>query len=830
VSQNSWQVHKFGGSSLADANCFKRVAEIIANSHDAGRSAVVVSAMGGMTNSLLALATTAEDKREDVKKPLMAIGERFSAAAQELVSDDARQALLESWSKDAHDIEDILRAITLLGSAPQRSRDVIAGYGELWSARLLAAHLSETLGADRAGRWVDTRELIVVRHSELGPTVLWDKSRENHAELLADLPASQIVVFTGFIAVDETGLHTTLGRNGSDYSAAIIAALTNADQLTIWTDVDGILSADPNQVPDARVIRQMSYSEAMELAYFGAKVIHPQTLGPVIDSGIDVTIRNTFDKDGPGSRIGNQPDADDPIKGITAVSDMALINVEGAGMIGVPGTADRLFAALKADGVSVTLISQASSEHSICIAVANDAAERAREVITSAFAMELSSGQINSVEVMPNQSIVAVVGDGMTGSPGVAARFFSNLGRAGINIRAIAQGSSERNISAVIDSADTTRALRVVHSGFYLSAKTLSVGVIGCGVVGATLLDLIRSESSRLQKKFNLDIRVRGIARSQKMLLADKRIDMSDWRSALNESTSATNFDQFADHVHADHIPHAVIVDCTADDLVAANYSAWLSRGIHIVTPNKKAFSAPADEFERLKPSSEEGRSRILYETTVGAALPIIKTIRDLIDTGDRIQSLNGILSGTLAYLFNVYDASVPFSEVVSKARAAGFTEPDPRDDLSGMDVARKLTILAREMGLPLSIGEFPVENLIPDELRSLDVDEFMAELPRYDQAMEDRYRAARADNMNLRYVASLDADGTAKVGLMAVDADNAFSHLQLTDNIVQFKTERYSSNPLVIQGPGAGPEVTAGGVFGDLLSLAASLEHGALS
>jgi len=786
----------------------------------------VVSAMGGMTNQLLHLSSLAEQNDSGYLPALADVGTRYAEAAKTLVSAELLVQLLDQWARDSEDIQNILRAIAQVKSAPGRSRDIVAGYGEIWSARLLAAYLQQKLGSDRAGRWVDAREVITVRQGDLGATVLWDLSRRKMALALEE-NFQGIVVFTGFIAVDDDGLQTTLGRNGSDYSAAIFAALTDADELDIWTDVDGVMSADPRRVPDAQIIHSLSFDEAMELAYFGAKVIHPQTLGPVVDKDIAVVIRNTFQPDHPGSRIGAVSPDEQQIKGITAVGDMALVNIEGSGMIGVPGTADRLFAALRDAGVSVTLISQASSEHSICIAVPAEFADRAASVIAGTFEDELAGGQIQSVEVSSGQSIIAVVGDGMAGTPGVAARFFSNLGRAGINIRAIAQGSSERNISVVVDSDDVTRALRAVHSGFYLSAKTISVGLIGVGLVGSALLDQVHDQIERLRAEFNLDIRIRAIARSRKMLLGERFIDLADWRETLNQSDMPVDLELFEKHVHADHLPHAVIIDCTADESVAGRYADWLRKGIHVVTPNKKAFSGCQDYYDLLRKNARQGGSQYHYETTVGAALPIIGTIRDLVNTGDQIRTIKGILSGTLAYLFNVYDGSKPFSEIVAEARANGFTEPDPRDDLSGMDVARKLTILARELGQRIEIGEFPVQNLIAEDLRELPVDKFMAELARYDDEMLVLYEKANADGLLLRYVATLTDRGEAGVALEMVESDNAFGHIQLTDNLVQFATDRYAQNPLVIQGPGAGPEVTASGIFGDLLKLAASLSDG---
>lgn len=820
-----WKIHKFGGSSLADADCFVRVGKIVAGL-EGNAIGIVVSAMQGMTDKLFELTSRAEKKDGGFVAALDAIRRRYADTAKELLDGERLDRFLDEWQRDAADIGDILKAVAVVRSAPQRTRDVVAGYGEIWSARLLASYLEKKLGAKRAGRWIDAREVIRVRHGELGPAVMWQESRAAVAGVI-DKKFTGIAVITGFIASDEQDLQTTLGRNGSDFSASIFAALTDADELSIWTNVNGVMSADPGQVPEAQIIDLLSYDEAMELAYFGAKVLHPQTLGPAVDQDIPVIIRNTFDPDHPGTRISTDRKPDDRVKGITAVSGMALINLEGAGMIGVPGTADRLFAALKQANVSVTLISQASSEHSICIAVPSDVAQRAREVIAAAFRAELSSGQIQRVEVSPDQSIVAVVGDGMAGTPGIAARFFGTLGRAGINVRAIAQGSSERNISAVVDTDDVTRALRAVHSGFYLSAKTLSIGLVGCGTVGGTLLEQLHRQADRLRLEFNLDFRVRAIARSKKMLFADHRIDLGTWRDDLDRSDVPTDFESFERHVQADHLPHAVIIDCTADEKIARRYSGWLENGFHVVTPNKKAFASDMAYYRALAASSKKGNAHYLYETTVCAALPVIRTIRDLVDTGDRVRSLQGILSGTLAYLFNVYDGSVPFSEILVHAKESGYTEPDPRDDLSGMDVARKLTILARELGLSLDIGDFPVENLIVEDLRGLETDEFLRALPKYDDAMLRRYQEARDEGKTLRYIARLNERGEASVGLEKVSTDAPFSNISSTDNIVQFITDRYSENPLVIQGPGAGPDVTAGGVFADVLRLATFLGDG---
>jgi aspartokinase/homoserine dehydrogenase 1 len=824
VAEQRWKIHKFGGSSLADAACFRRVADIVL-SYNETRLGIVVSAMGGMTDALINLAVLAEQNDASYNAGLHAIGERYAMAARSLLTDNHLVEVLDAWSKDAEGIVDILQASALVKSAPKRSRDVVAGYGEIWSARLLAACLGQ-MSPNRGGTWVDARSVITVRDTELGPTVLWEASQKKMDQALP-LDFSGIAVFTGFIATDENGLQTTLGRNGSDHSASIVAALTKAVELSIWTDVDGVMSADPNRVPEAQVIDRLTYNEAMELAYFGAKVIHPQTLGPAIKNAIPVIIRNSRNITHPGSRIESSSAPSATIKGITAIGGMALVNLEGSGMIGVPGTADRLFAALKQAGVSVTLISQASSEHSICIAVPQDVAARARMVITEAFADELQSGQIQSVEVSDEQSILAVVGDGMAGTPGIAGRFFGTLGRAGINIRAIAQGSSERNISAVVATTDSVKALRAVHSGFYLSAKTLSIGIIGPGSVGTALLRQIDKQHEKLKNNFNIDLRVRAISRSRKMLLADRRIELSSWQDVFESSAVDADIDAFEQHLNPDHLPHALIIDCTASEQISSRYADWLARGIHVITPNKRAFSGPYAGYQALQEAADKGSSHYFYETTVGAALPVITTLCDLIYTGDEVRSIRGIFSGTLAYLFNVYDGKTPFSEIVRVAKENGYTEPDPRDDLSGMDVVRKLIILARELGQPLEIGDFPVTNLVPEALRDCSVEEFLAKLPEHDGEMASLYREAAGQNKQLRYIASLDAAGNASVGLEAVEKSHPFCNINLTDNIVQFETERYSENPLIIQGPGAGPEVTAAGVFADLLRLANFLNTG---
>jgi aspartokinase/homoserine dehydrogenase 1 len=821
AAPSGWIVHKFGGSSVADADCFRRVAAII-EAEAPERVAVVLSACKGITDGLLELVALAEQRTGTHGERLAAIHDRHAGLATTLLSGDGAREYIISHEADCRDIAGILQTVHLIRSAAGNIRDLVAGYGEIWSTRLFARFLSER-GNRGEVRWVDARQAVVVDWGALGPTVQWP---ESEAAFARQVPASYAgtLVITGFIAADRRGIQTTLGRNGSDFSASIFGALLRAREIVIWTDVDGVLSADPRRVPDAKVIDSLSYSEAMELAYFGAKVIHPQTMAPAVMREIPILIKNTFAAERPGTLICAHPTSALKVKGITTIDRVALVNLEGAGMIGVPGTAQRLFGALRDAGISVILISQGSSEHSICFAIPDAEADAAGDVVRRAFANELREGQIQEVEVSRDCAILAVVGDGMAGSHGVAAKVFGALGDAAVNIRAIAQGASERNISVVIDSRHSTRALRAVHAGFYLSPNTISIGLIGPGFVGGALLEQLASQLERLRATKNVDLRVRGILSSTRMLLAPGEVELGSWRAGLAASRTPSELGAFARHVNAEHLPHAVIIDCSASAAVAAHYAEWLAAGIHVVTPNKKANSGPFAYYRQLRELGREHGSHYLYEATVGAGLPVIMTLRDLLETGDEVRSVEGIFSGTLAYLFNVYDGEEPFSAIVRAAKQKGYTEPDPRDDLSGLDVARKLIILAREMGLTLELADVAVESLVPAELVACTAEEFLARLPEFDARLAVRYREAAAAGEVLRYVGRIDSAGRASVGLVRLKRQHAFANIALTDNVVRFETMRYCDNPLIVQGPGAGPEVTAGGVFGDLLRLAAYL------
>ncbi|MGH8139670.1 MAG: bifunctional aspartate kinase/homoserine dehydrogenase I [Steroidobacteraceae bacterium] len=817
-----WVVHKFGGSSVADADCFRRVAAIL-DSLQAPRLAVVLSACRGVTDSLLRLVALAEARDDAHRAEIASLRRKHAAIAEALLSPEAARLYMAGFDRDGHDLEGVLQTVRLTRAAARNLSDLIAGYGEIWSTKLFHRFMEERSGRKGPFQWLDARRVVVVEWGPLGPGVQWRESRSQLQELLEPEFTGTLVI-TGFVASDRRGVQTTLGRNGSDFSASVFGALLDSKEIHIWTDVDGVLSADPRRVPDATVIDSLSYNEAMELAYFGAKVLHPQTMAPAIGSGIPIWIRNTFAPHKPGTLICAKPQSSLPVKGITSIDRVALINLEGAGMIGVPGTAHRLFGALRDEGISVTLISQGSSEHSICCAIPQDQAERAASVVRQAFERELKEGWIQDVDIDPDLAILAVVGDGMAGTPGVAAKVFNALGATSVNVRAIAQGASERNISVVIDGRHATRALRAVHAGLYLSPHTISIGVIGPGTVGRVLLNQLASQSARLRDQFKLDLRVRGVLASRRMLLAESGVPLADWKRQFDEQAVAADFERFVDHVRVDYLPHTVIIDCTASADVAKRYPDWLAAGIHLITPNKKANSADLAFYRRLRDARRTGGAHYLYETTVGAGLPVVQTLRDLRETGDEITSVEGIFSGTLAYLFNMFDGQAAFSDIVREARQRGYTEPDPRDDLSGMDVARKLIILGREMGLDLELADVRIESLVPAGLEGGSIDEFMGRLPQFDSAMSERLNAARARARVLRYVGRLTSDRKATVGLVELEAKHPFANIALTDNVVRFATRRYCDNPLIVQGPGAGPEVTAGGVFADLLRLAAYL------
>ncbi len=812
-----WITHKFGGTSLAGVEAFGAVRDILATPTDL-RQAVVVSAVAGVTDDLIDLAGMAGSRDTGYEDKTRRIRESQATLIDQLVPGGVGRALLAQVDDDIDEIGGLLKASWVMRTSTSTT-DAVAGYGELWSARLLAAFLAES-GMDVT--WMDAREVLVVNPAELVSAVNWETSGANLELWLSDCD-TEILVITGFIASDSRGSPTTLGRNGSDYSASIFAALLSSVEISIWTDVDGVLSADPRLVPDAKVLEELSYNEAMELAYFGAEVLHPATMTPAVTEEIPIYIRNTFNPSGKGTRIHVQSRTDSPVKGFASISAIALLNLEGSAMVGVPGISERLFGGLRRAGVSVVMISQGSSEHSICFAIPEDQARLASSTIETVFETERTRG-IQTLEVTESCTILAVVGDTMSGTPGVAAGFFGALARAGVNVRAIAQGSSERNISVVIDEADAAKALRAAHAGFYLSKQTLSIGLIGPGHVGSTFLDQLAARSEWLLEEFGVDLRVRAICTTKKMLVDQAPIELTSWRERLDEEAVPADLDELAAYVHTESVPHAVIIDCTASENVGSRYLDWLSEGIHVITPNKKANTGTLDYYHSLREHGRRANAHYLYETTVGAALPILQTLRDLVQTGDEIRRIEGILSGTLSYLFNSFDGTKPFSEIVRQAWEKGYTEPDPREDLSGLDVGRKVVILAREIGMDLGLSDLEIDGLVPEGLEDCSVSDFLDRLENHDDEMTDLVERATSRGEVLRFVGSIAAEEGCSVALRSYPTDHPFARIHLTDNIVQFQTARYNDNPLVVQGPGAGPEVTAGGVFADLLRLASNL------
>lgn len=796
-----WTVHKFGGTSLADADRYRAACEIILSEQSGKRVAVVVSAMSGVTNALIESVNLAAAHDESYLQKFQALEDRHleTIAALQLRNSSTLSDIVHS---DFNALKEVLRGVWITRLASERIIEFVSGHGELWSAQLLHAYLESH---NHRSTWLDARKTLVVEPNANTVMVDWQTSKQ---KLQAHSIETDFLVITGYIASTHDGVATTLKRNGSDLSASIFGALLDADTVTIWTDVDGVYSADPRRVPEAVVVPELSYQEAAELAYFGAKVIHPSTMSPAIAQNITVVIKNTFKPDAPGTKISATSPMDMPIKGFAAVEDMVLINVEGTGMIGIPGVAHKVFGALRAVDVSVVMISQASSEHSICFAVPRVDAELAKKTVEETFVVEMQRGEIQTVDLTDGCCIVAMVGNGMIERLGMAGKFFSALGKAGINVRAIAQGSSERNISAVIEQAEATRALRAVHSAFYLSNQTLSIGVIGAGLIGGTLLSQLQTRIEDLKRNRGIDLRVRGIMNSRQMVLADRHLGLDRWRDELSESSKSADLESFIHHVNADHLPHAVLIDATASAELTTHYESWLSKGINIITPNKKSNAGPLAAYRSLRETARRHQRYFLYETNVGAGLPIIQTLRGLVETGDEVIKIEGVLSGTLSYIFNSLDGHRTFSEVVREAHSLGLTEPDPREDLSGMDVARKLIILAREMGLEVEMDSVHVESLADED----------------DRTMAALLSSAREAGQVVRYVGTIDSVGHLSAQMRRYPVNHPFASLSGSDNIVSFQTARYNTQPMIVRGPGAGPEVTAAGVFADLLRLASFL------
>lgn len=813
IKQNH-SIHKFGGSSLADSKKFKAIKSLLNGKNEI----LVVSAMQGVTSSLQIMLDLAKNEL-DYKKALDTLEEKHLMLISELSLDNQNSDLSRVIQNDVLKIKNILQAVNLTLSYSIEIQSLILGYGELWSAMLLKNYL----GQYNKVAFLDAATVLFIDEKDGMISIDWERSKARLVNALKDVYFDQLVI-PGFIASTLDGQRTTLGRNGSDFSAAIFANLFQAKSLTIWTDVDGIYTANPTLVRSAFVIPSLSYKEAFELAYFGAKVLHPMTIAPVVEQQIPITIKNSFNPEATGTYISKATEKSSQlIKGLSCIEHVGLINIEGSGLISVSGICTRVFDVLHRAHINVMLIVQASSEHSICFAVPADCIKKAKKALTNNLQADIQQKLIEGIQVDTDCAILSAVGDEMIGTIGIAGKLCTALAKANINIRAISQGSSERNISVVIKRADVNKALQAVHSGFYLSKKTLSIGLIGPGSVAKSLLQQLSQSVDQLSETYQVDFKLRGIMNSHKMLLTDTPLDLHDWQGVFCHSALESNLTEFVSHIAADNMPHSVIIDCTANEMIAKQYLNFMKQGIHVITPNKHANAGDLGYYKQLK-EQKKLNNHYFYEATVCAGLPVISTLQDLIKTGDEIHEIEGVVSGTLSYIFNEMSKGSAFSTAVIDAKNRGFTEPDPREDLSGMDVARKLVCLAREIGHDVTLKDVAVYDLVPPELKSCSVQEFIDNLACYDCKMNDWVSQAKSKNKRLYYAGIINHEGNLQVALKLFPSAHPFSRLEGTDNMLIFRTKRYHERPLIIQGPGAGAEVTAAGIFADLLRLVSIL------
>ena len=806
------RVLKFGGTSLADVDRIRGVVDIVRAASGQGRCVVVASAMGGVTASLTRAAEMAARGDEGYASLVHDTVRRQEECISGLVRAEDRedvQAAMQCWTKD---LRDLLQGVFLVRECTNRTMDSILSYGELVSSRLVACGLrSASMDAEAC----DSRALLVTDDTFGQARIDWDTSAGRVRDYFDGDDGVQVV--TGFIAATREGETTTLGRGGSDYTAALLGAMLGAERVELWTDVDGVMSADPTLVPDAFSLEALSYDELLELSHFGAKVVYAPSVHPAKEHGIPLLIRNTLRPEFEGTRVGSDevPARDRLVRGISCIRRVALARLEGDGMVGVPGIAERLFRALARSQVNVILISQASSEHSICFALDPESLPPTRKSIEEEFRLELDVGLIDQLVVDNDRSVVAAVGEGMRDTPGIAGRVFSVLGDLGVNIHAIAQGSSELNISLVVELEDVGRAVRGLHAAFFAPPHTeVQLYLAGVGGVGRALLEQLARVAPALLAERGIALRLVGLARSGKCVLSPRGISADAWEPALEVGEG--NGGDLVDAALADVARLRVFVDVTADDVLPESYRALLDAGVTVVAANKRGFSGPYPEYwsvRELRPL----RPRAYLETTVGAGLPVLRTVEDLRATGDRIVSIEGVLSGSLSFLFNEVMKGKRFSEAVQEARARGYTEPDPRDDLSGQDVLRKLVILARESGRSLEAADVQLEPILPGEgWDELSVKDFMARLPEVDEYFDARRTRAHASGARLCHLASTE-DGAAKIWVAEVEASHPCHGLGGADNLVAIRTERYP-DPLVIRGAGAGHEVTAAGVLGDIM------------
>lgn len=804
------KVLKFGGTSVANADNIKKIKEIIDNQSD--DVLVVVSALSGITDKILNAAHLALMGTEYFKTEFESICEKHLQLVDELIDEPNKESVKVKVTSKLEELGRVIEGISMIKELSSKTADKVCCFGEQLSSYLISEYLK--------ARWIDAAKLIKTDSSygkaHVDFTLTNSLIKANFDEF------SGVCVAPGFVATGNDGSNTTLGRGGSDYTAAIFAAALDASALEIWTDVDGFMTADPRVISKAYVIDSLSYAEAMELSHFGAKVIYPPTILPVYQRNIPTYIKNTMNPEAKGTFIhGNKAYCkQSPIKGISSISDICLLTVQGLGMIGVSGMSMRLFSALAKEDINVILISQASSENSISIAIDNTKASLAESKIRVEFEKEIANGRIHSIEVESNLSVVAIVGENMKKTTGIAGKLFSTVGRSGINVVAIAQGASELNISWVVKTKDLRKTLNLVHESFFLSENAeLNVFLLGIGLVGGNLLKQIQQQQAKLLTENHLKIKVVGIANSKKILINRKGIDLSNYKEELAQSELASGLEAYKEEIVDLNIYNSVFVDCTASNETQHIYHDLLAANVSIVTANKVAASSQYENYKSLKDLASNKGVKFLFETNVGAGLPIINTINDLVNSGDKIIKIEAVLSGTLNYIFNTISAEVPLSETIRLAKEEGYAEPDPRIDLSGVDVMRKLLILVREAGYKIDGKDVRVNKFINDDFFAGTIEEFWTNIPQLDAEFEKNRQRIDAEGKCWRFVATYD-EGKAEIGLQEIVKTHPFYDLQGSNNLVMFTTERYNEYPMIIKGYGAGAEVTAAGVFADIIRI----------
>lgn len=808
------RVLKFGGTSVANAENIRKTIEIVLH-NNYNKQVVVLSAMSGVTDQLLSIGQVAAEGDASYAEKVHSLCEQHLQAAKSLLPVTNQSHSLSDIMRTFNDLEELAESVYRLQELSLATKDRILSFGELLSSRIASYYLT-SLNADH--ELLDSRSLLVTDHQYGNAKVNFEKTNEN-IQLKVKGCNKKLFIAPGFIARGENGHTTTLGRGGSDYTAAIYAAALDVEALEIWTDVSGMMTADPRWVSNAKPIPKISYKEAMELSHFGAKVIYPPTILPVMEKNIPVWIKNTFSPDDEGTYMSRTSDhANNIVTGISSISDIALLSLEGGGMVGIPGFSGRLFESLSLAGVNVIFITQSSSEYSICVAVNAVQAATARAAINTAFAFEISSKRVEPVVEEDNLAIVALVGDKMKSHPGMSGKMFGALGRNGVNVRAIAQGSSEKNISAVISMANVKKAVNILHEEFFESVyKQVNVFIVGAGNVGSRLIMQLKDQYKYLKKNLKIKIRVMGLANSRRFILQDgKGVDLEHWQELLHNAPEGT-LEGFIHGVISKNLRNSIFVDVTANASVAKTYHQLLSKSISVVACNKIACASSYEYYKKLKDLSQEYNAHFNFETNVGAGLPVIGTMNDLLRSGDKIVKIQAVLSGTLNFVFNEYNATKTFAEVVRQAQDEGYTEPDPRLDLGGTDVVRKIMILVRECGYQLEMEDVDNQTFLPPSCFEGSVEDFYTELSKHESHFQKMYQDANAKNCKLKFVAEF-SDGKAKVMLKEVPTDSDFYHLYGKDNIVLFYTQRYADQPLVIKGAGAGAEVTASGVFADII------------